>query len=181
MTSLDAARAHAQLQGTFQEPLEAAALARQQLRRLPGISLLHDSVTPGRSFSTPDNWDRIAGYIRLGLKTMPSTAQISPCTPNSQSGFLHVMSLLVCASTVPAWTEAGSPVSKVSGCAGEEGVHALDPLRLIVLVDALGMSGFQVDDLLQLEYGVCAEMSTDKVYLLLMRSGLTTLRLGCPA
>ena len=39
----------------------------------------------------------------------------------------------------------------------------LDPLRLTVLVHCLGMSGFEVDDLLQLEYGVCAEMSTDKV------------------
>ncbi len=47
--------------------------------------------------------------------------------------------------------------------AGEEGTHALDPLRLTVLVHGLGLSGFDVDDLLQLEHGVCAEMSTDKV------------------
>lgn len=44
-------------------------------------------------------------------------------------------------------------------------MHALDPLRITVLVHGLGMSGFEVDDLLQLEYGVCAEMSTDKVRL----------------
>ena len=49
MTSLDAARAHAQLPGTFEEPIQAAALARLHLRRLPGISLLHDRVSPGNA------------------------------------------------------------------------------------------------------------------------------------
>ena len=48
MSSLDAARAHAQLPATFLEPIQAAALANTQLRTLPGISLLHDRLTPGR-------------------------------------------------------------------------------------------------------------------------------------
>jgi arginine/lysine/ornithine decarboxylase len=47
MSSLDAARAHAQLPGTFSEPLQAAALANARLRDLPGIALLHDRLTPG--------------------------------------------------------------------------------------------------------------------------------------
>ena len=47
MSSLDAARAHAQLPGTFSEPLQAAALANAQLRRLPGLAILHDRLTPG--------------------------------------------------------------------------------------------------------------------------------------
>jgi len=33
------------------------------------------------------------------------------------------------------------------------------------MADGLGMSGFALDDLLQQDHGVCAEMSTDKVTL----------------
>lgn len=47
--------------------------------------------------------------------------------------------------------------------AGNDGVHEIDPLRITLVTDGLGMSGFEVDDLLQRSFGVCAEMSTDKV------------------
>ncbi len=68
MTSLDAARAHAQLPGTFQEPMEAAALARQRLRQLPGISLLHDSLTPGTSLHVTRQhvWSTTDPHMLLG-------------------------------------------------------------------------------------------------------------------
>lgn len=48
LASLDAARAHAQLHDTFHEPLEAAAAARQLLRKLPsGSALLDDHIVTG--------------------------------------------------------------------------------------------------------------------------------------
>lgn len=46
---------------------------------------------------------------------------------------------------------------------GSDGVYGVDPLRITLMADGLGMSGFVLDDLLQQDHGVCAEMSTDKV------------------
>lgn len=48
LASLDAARAHAQLPGTFQEPIQAAAAAKQLLSRLPGMALLDEHIHIGR-------------------------------------------------------------------------------------------------------------------------------------
>ncbi len=48
--------------------------------------------------------------------------------------------------------------------AGSDGVHGIDPLRITLVTDCLGMSGFKLDDLLQRSFGVCAEMSTHKVF-----------------
>ncbi|CAL8465074.1 g4609 [Coccomyxa elongata] len=101
LASLDAARAHAQLHDTFNEPLEAAAAARQLLRQLPtGSGLLDD----------------------------------------------HILT-------------------------GSDGVHEIDPLRITLVTDSLGMSGFEVDDLLQRSFGVCAEMSTDKTVVFALGPG----------
>lgn len=75
--------------------------------------------------------------------------------------------MLVCWPSVVEGLDVDASGVAYSGCgAGEEGTHALDPLRLTVLVHGLGLSGFYVDDTLQLEHSVCAEMSTDKVCLL---------------
>lgn len=49
-------------------------------------------------------------------------------------------------------------------------MHGVDPLRLTLLAGSLGMSGFALDDLLQSDFGVCAEMSTNKVPPLLLRA-----------
>ncbi|EIE20455.1 PLP-dependent transferase [Coccomyxa subellipsoidea C-169] len=100
LASLDAARAHAQLPDTFQEPLDAAAAARQLLRELPGSGLLDDHIQTGT-----------------------------------------------------------------------DGIHGVDPLRLTLVANSLGMSGFALDDLLQREFGVCAEMSTDKTVVFALGPG----------
>ena len=50
-----------------------------------------------------------------------------------------------------------------SAYSGTDGIYGVDPLRLTLVSDSLGMSGFALDDLLQRDFGVCAEMSTDKV------------------
>lgn len=47
--------------------------------------------------------------------------------------------------------------------AGADGTYALDPLRLAVNVEGLGLSGAQVDECLADEFGVVAEFHSYKV------------------
>ncbi len=54
LASLDAARAHAQLPGTFQEPVQAAELAKKLLSGLSGITLLGQHVRVGEDTSCGD-------------------------------------------------------------------------------------------------------------------------------
>ncbi|BDA50669.1 Arginine decarboxylase [Coccomyxa sp. Obi] len=54
---------------------------------------------------------------------------------------------------------------------GSAGVHEMDPLRITLVTNSLGMSGFEVDDLLQRSFGVCAEMSTHKTVVFALGPG----------
>lgn len=48
-------------------------------------------------------------------------------------------------------------------CAGTRGIAAVDPLRITVGVQRLGLTGSQVSTILEDEYGVVAELATQQV------------------
>lgn len=57
---------------------------------------------------------------------------------------------------------------------GRDAIVAVDPLRVTVGVQRLGMTGSQVSQKLEQEFAVVAELATQQVALLLLRCGLTT-------
>ena len=48
-------------------------------------------------------------------------------------------------------------------CVGTRGIAAVDPLRITVGVQSMGLTGSQVSTILEAEYGVVAELATQQV------------------
>lgn len=55
---------------------------------------------------------------------------------------------------------------RATGHAGKDGIVAVDPLRITVGVQGLGLTGTETSQQLEEEYGVVAELATQQVQLL---------------
>jgi len=108
---------------------------------------------------------RVRKVLQIVQSTSPSYVLMASLDTARRQMALHGKTLLSHALEVSEW--ARQELNKIPGvhCFGRErigqpGIHAIDLTKLVINVSEMGVSGFDVLDLLNEKYGVQAEMAT---------------------
>lgn len=155
MSSLDAARAQAADPAAFSEPLAAAALARRRLQQLPGVAVLSEEhvLLPQQQCYEAGGSKGEGATLYAGSRVQASAAATQRLAPPG-----------------PADAAAAAVADRWPG--GAAGV-LLDPLRLTVSFQGLGLSGIEAAEALEQGSGIVPELSTHSCVVLAMSIGST--------
>jgi arginine decarboxylase len=120
--------------------------------------------------------DAVARAVRLVRSTSPSSLLLASLDAARRQLAVHGEALL--ARTMRAAAAAIATIEAVDGCAvvgdgmiGRAGVHAWDPLRIVIDVRGTGCTGYEVADALRDSYDIHVELATHATMVLVLGVG----------
>ncbi|GAB4824084.1 hypothetical protein N2152v2_011130 [Parachlorella kessleri] len=185
MASLDAARAQASDPAAFEGCLAAAAYARQRIEQLSPVTLLSEEYLGRRQQGRQagqhlqGRHDQEASMQNLERRCYgePASSQSKAAVAAEEASLpaQAASSGLLAAGPIAALTtmQPSPGLQLLKACHGQQGYARVDPLRLTLSFEGLGLSGYQAAQVLESSYGIVPELAGPACVVLAMSIGST--------